>query len=103
MNITKPKKASKSRGHCHLHGSQCIFMDSGTKLFSKGVEASNAMAKTDLGRMGRYRGIINTAATERGIDPALVAAIISRESRAGNALDNGWGDHGKAWGLMQVR
>lgn len=38
-----------------------------------------------------------------GVDPAIIAAIMSRESRAGNALDaNKWGDHGNAYGLMQV-
>ncbi|XP_075946394.1 lysozyme g-like [Anarhichas minor] len=67
---------------------------------STGVNASHAMAQTDLGRMEKYRSMINRVGGK--IDPALIAAIISRESRAGKALDGGWGDHGKAWGLMQV-
>jgi len=60
------------------------------------------MAKTDAARMEKYRGTINRVGAKYGIAPALIAAIISRESRAGNCLDGGWGDHGNAWGLMQV-
>ncbi|KAM9363663.1 lysozyme g-like [Symphorus nematophorus] len=52
--------------------------------------------------MEKCRFKIKTVGQKYGIDPALIAAIISRESRAGNALDNGWGDGGNAWGLMQV-
>lgn len=60
------------------------------------------MARMDAGRMDRYKSKINRVGQSCGIDPALIAAIISRESRAGNLLDNGWGDEHKAWGLMQV-
>lgn len=60
------------------------------------------MAKTDAGRMEKYRSIINTVGHKYGIEPAVIAAIISRESRAGNVLKNGWGDPSNAWGLMQV-
>ncbi|KAM7009710.1 SPbeta prophage-derived uncharacterized transglycosylase YomI-like [Tautogolabrus adspersus] len=72
------------------------------KLGYSGVRASETMAETDAGRMEKFRSIINRVGAEKGIAPALIAAIISRESRAGNALENGWGDFGKAWGLMQV-
>uniref|UniRef100_A0A673D0I2 Lysozyme g n=1 Tax=Sphaeramia orbicularis TaxID=375764 RepID=A0A673D0I2_9TELE len=72
-------------------------------LHYAGVEASHTMAKTDLERVRRYKSIINSVAGRRGIDPALIAGIMSRESRAGNALDSqGWGDHGNGFGLMQV-
>lgn len=71
-------------------------------VFCEGVPASETMAHTDAGRMAKYKTKINSAAAAYGIDPALVAAIISRESRAGNVLIDGWGDHGHAWGLMQV-
>uniref|UniRef100_A0A8C4GYC0 Lysozyme g n=1 Tax=Dicentrarchus labrax TaxID=13489 RepID=A0A8C4GYC0_DICLA len=67
-----------------------------------GVKASHTMAQTDADRMEKYRSKINKVGGSCGIDPALIAAIISRESRAGNALTNGWGDGGNAWGLMQV-
>lgn len=72
-------------------------------LPTKGVEASEQMARTDFERMKKYRSIIKKAADHYDVDPALIAAIISRESRAGNQLRNGWGDHGNAWGLMQVQ
>lgn len=52
--------------------------------------------------MEKYRSKINTVGAKYGIDPALIAAIISRETRAGNCLQGGWGDGGNAWGLMQV-
>ncbi|KAM3623633.1 uncharacterized protein V6R79_013559 [Siganus canaliculatus] len=68
----------------------------------KGVRASETLAETDAGRMERYRSIINSVGQKWEIDPALIAAIISRESRAGNTLDDGWGDYRRAWGLMQV-
>lgn len=66
------------------------------------------MAELDAGRMEKYRSKINSVGRRYDIDPALIAAIISRESRAGNALTNGWGDYSpargqyNAWGLMQV-
>lgn len=66
------------------------------------MRASETMAQTDSGRMNKYKSKINRVGSQSGIDPALIAAIISRESRAGNVLHDGWGDHGNAWGLMQV-
>ncbi|XP_039652110.1 lysozyme g-like isoform X1 [Perca fluviatilis] len=72
------------------------------RLGYSAVEASHTMAETDAGRMQKYRSKINRVGGKYGIDPALIAAIVSRESRAGNTLDNGWGDHHNAWGLMQV-
>nr|UUB23895.1 goose-type lysozyme [Trachidermus fasciatus] len=66
------------------------------------VRASHTMAQMDAGRMENYRSKINAVGAKYGIPPALIAAIISRESRAGNCLNRGWGDHGNAWGLMQV-
>ncbi|KAE8625586.1 hypothetical protein XENTR_v10006326 [Xenopus tropicalis] len=60
------------------------------------------MAQTDLTRMNRYRSIIESVSRKMGMDAALIAGIISRESRAGNVLINGWGDNGNAFGLMQV-
>ncbi|XP_056265546.1 lysozyme g-like, partial [Pseudoliparis swirei] len=71
-------------------------------LKKSGVSASQEMANTDLDEMERYRGTINRVGAKYGIAAALIAAIISREPRAGKGLVGGWGDHGKAWGLMQV-
>src|SRR5262249_32033639 len=43
------------------------------------------------------------AAQKFGLPPALLAAIASRESRGGAALDkDGWGDQHNAFGIMQV-
>ncbi|KAM4795960.1 lysozyme g-like [Rhinophrynus dorsalis] len=39
---------------------------------------------------------------KKNIEAAVIAGIISRESRAGNALVDGWGDNGNAFGLMQI-
>ena len=63
---------------------------------------SHELAKRHAGRMENYRSRINSAGSRYGVDPAVIAGIISRESRAGSVLRDGWGDHGNAWGLMQV-
>ncbi|KAI5624817.1 lysozyme g-like 1 [Silurus asotus] len=72
------------------------------KLTVKGVAASNKLAENDLKRMGLYKNIIIKVGRAKQMDPAVIAAIISRESRAGAALVDGWGDHGNGFGLMQV-
>ncbi|XP_049425122.1 lysozyme g-like [Epinephelus fuscoguttatus] len=78
-------------------------------LTCEGREASRTMAETDLKRMEKYRSKINRVGKDKEIEPALIATIISRESRAGDTLrDGGWGDYDhkrkayNAWGLMQV-
>uniref|UniRef100_A0A674NV82 Lysozyme g n=1 Tax=Takifugu rubripes TaxID=31033 RepID=A0A674NV82_TAKRU len=63
---------------------------------------SREMARIDLERMKKYKSIIRQAGQKCDVDPALIAGIISRESRAGNQLVNGRGDHGRAFGLMQI-
>ncbi|XP_030623582.1 lysozyme g-like [Chanos chanos] len=69
----------------------------------QGERASHALAATDLSRMNKYKSTITKVARDHQMDPAVIAGIISRESRAGNALDKGGcGDHGNAHGLMQV-
>ncbi|HLL55984.1 MAG TPA: peptidoglycan-binding protein [Myxococcaceae bacterium] len=68
-----------------------------------GVAASRQMAMTDLPRLQQYRSDIESVARQHDLPPALLAAIISRESRGGAALDaNGRGDGGRGYGLMQV-
>ncbi|KAM9469841.1 lysozyme g-like isoform 2-T2 [Clarias gariepinus] len=70
-----------------------------------GVEASHKMAEYDLKRMDMYKPIIMNVARAKKLDPAVIAGIISRETRAGSptsGLVNGWGDGGNAFGLMQV-
>ncbi|XP_078512288.1 lysozyme g-like [Lissotriton helveticus] len=52
--------------------------------------------------MKKFKAKMVTVGKKLCVDPALIAAIASRESRAGSALINGFGDGGNAFGLMQV-
>ncbi|XP_057205274.1 lysozyme g-like [Triplophysa rosa] len=72
------------------------------KLTVKGVEASQKLAENDLARMEKYKSKIIKVGKAKQMEPAVIAAIISRESRAGAVLKDGWGDHGNGFGLMQV-
>uniref|UniRef100_A0A8C5F530 Lysozyme g n=1 Tax=Gadus morhua TaxID=8049 RepID=A0A8C5F530_GADMO len=76
------------------------------KLEYDGVRASHTMAQTDARRMEKYKSFINNVAEKHDVDPAVIAAIISRASRAGNVIFNtnppGWGDNYNGFGLMQV-
>lgn len=72
------------------------------RLTERGVAASHKMAQTDSSKMQKYKGLIDSVAREKNVQKGTIAGIISRESRAGAALKNGWGDKGNAFGLMQV-
>ncbi|CAM4611797.1 hypothetical protein PO909_006621 [Leuciscus waleckii] len=72
------------------------------KLTIKGVEASKKLAEVDLTRMEKYKSIITKVGKAKKMDPAVIAGIISRETRAGNLLKNGWDPTGNGFGLMQV-
>ncbi|MCE9672294.1 transglycosylase SLT domain-containing protein [Myxococcus stipitatus] len=68
-----------------------------------GVNASTKMAQTDAARLKKYASEFEAAGKKYGLPPALLAAIASRESRGGAALDSrGLGDNGNGFGLMQV-
>uniref|UniRef100_A0A4W4GCL3 Lysozyme g n=1 Tax=Electrophorus electricus TaxID=8005 RepID=A0A4W4GCL3_ELEEL len=68
-----------------------------------GKPASHALAEDDAGRMKHYRRAILRAAQKTQIDPAVIAAIISRETRGGSYLQpDGWNSQGAAFGIMQV-
>ncbi|XP_010121216.1 PREDICTED: lysozyme g-like [Chlamydotis macqueenii] len=67
-----------------------------------GVSASEKIAEKDLKNMQKHQDKITRVANSKGVDPALIAGIISRESHGGTVLENGWGDHNNAFGLMQV-
>ena len=70
---------------------------------SAGVQSSHKMAQTDLQRVKVMADCLCTAAAKFGVPAALLAAVASRESRCGNVLHNdGWGDGGNAFGIMQV-
>uniref|UniRef100_G1NPK5 Lysozyme g n=1 Tax=Meleagris gallopavo TaxID=9103 RepID=G1NPK5_MELGA len=66
--------------------------------------ASERTAKPEgLGYAGGcYLKTITKVANSKCVSPSVVAAVISRESHAGTALKDGWGDHGNAFGLMQI-
>ncbi|XP_055034020.2 lysozyme g [Misgurnus anguillicaudatus] len=72
------------------------------KLTIKGVEASKKLAENDLNQMEKYKSKIIKVGKAKQMDPAVIAAIISRESRAGAVLKDGWGDNGNGFGLMQI-
>lgn len=67
-----------------------------------GIEASQKMADKDLPQVKQYAERFHSAAAKYGIPSALLAAIASRESRCGKVLKDGWGDGGKAFGIMQI-
>ncbi len=70
---------------------------------SPGIAASQQMAKTDLVRVMNIASRFQTVGAKLNLPPALLAAIASRESRCGNALDaKGFGDGGNAFGIMQI-
>ncbi|MTI25591.1 transglycosylase SLT domain-containing protein, partial [Fulvivirga kasyanovii] len=75
----------------------------GEQYTDTGVQASERMAARDLELMGDYVETFKKVGKKYNIPPALVAALASRESRGGKALDaNGYGDDGEGFGLMQV-
>ncbi|XP_019385026.1 PREDICTED: lysozyme g-like isoform X1 [Crocodylus porosus] len=67
-----------------------------------GVTASEKIAERDLKNLQKYETKIKNVGKKLGVDPALIAAIISRESHGGIVLKDGWGDRGNGFGLMQV-
>lgn len=56
----------------------------------------------DLKAISVYRTLIKETGQRHCIDPAIIAAIISRESHGGAGLQNGWDHTGQRFGLMQV-
>ncbi|KAM4609897.1 lysozyme g-like [Polymixia lowei] len=62
------------------------------------------MAASDLSYVNQHKDKIDRVARREGVEPAVVAGIISRETRGGRGagLHQGWGDNGNAYGLMQV-
>ncbi|HHP7243833.1 MAG TPA: D-Ala-D-Ala carboxypeptidase family metallohydrolase, partial [Elainellaceae cyanobacterium] len=67
------------------------------------VLASHQMARQDLSRVQKLLNRFSRASRKYDIPAAILAAIASRESRCGNALDiHGYGDYGNAFGIMQI-
>uniref|UniRef100_A0A8D0EQY2 Lysozyme g n=1 Tax=Strix occidentalis caurina TaxID=311401 RepID=A0A8D0EQY2_STROC len=59
-------------------------------------------AEADIVRLRKYEIPIKRVARNLCLDPALIAAIISQESRVGLLLDNGWDQERHKYGLMQL-
>ena len=69
---------------------------------AQGKAASEKMAQTDLQRILSIKDNLERVGAKSDIPPAVLAAIASRESRAGKVLQGGYGDGGNAFGIMQV-
>lgn len=59
-------------------------------------------AEADLPRLRRYEIPIKRVARNLCLEPALIGAIMSQESRVGLLLDNGWDRARQKYGLMQI-
>ncbi|XP_006113603.2 lysozyme g-like [Pelodiscus sinensis] len=67
-----------------------------------GVLTAQKIAEIDIVRLRAYQAPIMRVARKTCLDPALVGAIISVESRVGAALHDGWNRERNRFGLMQI-
>ncbi|XP_075418677.1 lysozyme g-like protein 2 [Tenrec ecaudatus] len=72
------------------------------RLTHCGTRGSEMFAEMDLRAIKPYQTMIKEVGQKHCVDPALIAAIISRESHGGAVLENGWDHHGLKFGLMQL-
>ncbi|NXW55987.1 LYG protein, partial [Eurystomus gularis] len=70
--------------------------------FTTGLAVIRRTAEADMVRLRRYEIPIKRVARNLCLDPALIAALISQESRVGLLLDNGWDQERHKYGLMQL-
>ncbi|NXN27239.1 LYG protein, partial [Nycticryphes semicollaris] len=74
-----------------------------TFSYTAGLAMVRRTAEEDAVRLRKYEIPIKRVARNLCLDPALIAGIISQESRAGLLLDNGGWDQGRQkYGLMQI-
>ncbi|KFP32924.1 Lysozyme g, partial [Colius striatus] len=71
--------------------------------YTAGLATVRRIAETDIVRLRKYEVPIKRVARNLCLEPALIAAIISQESRVGLLLDNGWDRGHHKYGLMQVQ
>ncbi|ELV11553.1 Lysozyme g-like protein 2 [Tupaia chinensis] len=71
-------------------------------LISCGIRGSEMFAAMDLRAIKPYQALIKEVGQRHCIDPAIIAAIISRESHGGVVLQRGWDHRGLKFGLMQL-
>lgn len=70
--------------------------------YAAGPAMVRKTAEADVVRLRKYEMPIKRVARNLCLDPALIAAIMSQESRVGLLLDNGWDQERHKYGLMQV-
>ncbi|NXM76775.1 LYG protein, partial [Serilophus lunatus] len=70
--------------------------------YPAGYAVVRKTAEADLVRLRRYEIPIRRVARNLCLDPALIGAIISQESRVGLLLNNGWDQGRQKYGLMQI-
>ncbi|NXX90869.1 LYG protein, partial [Centropus bengalensis] len=70
--------------------------------YAAGPAVIRRIAEADVVRLRRYEIPIKRVARNLCLDPALIAGIISQESRAGLLLNNGWDQGQQKYGLMQL-
>ncbi|NXJ69387.1 LYG protein, partial [Rostratula benghalensis] len=73
-----------------------------TFSYTAGLAILRKSAGEDSIRLRKYEIPIKRVARNLCLDPALIAGIISQESRAGLLLDNGWDQGRQKYGLMQI-
>ncbi|NXP14173.1 LYG protein, partial [Thinocorus orbignyianus] len=73
-----------------------------TFSYNAGLAMIRRTAESDIVRLRKYEIPIKRVARNLCLDPALIAGIISQESRAGLLLDNGWDQGRQKYGLMQI-
>ncbi|XP_003471621.1 lysozyme g-like protein 2 [Cavia porcellus] len=73
-----------------------------SNLLTCGIRGSEMFADMDLRSIRPYQTLIKEVGQKYCVDPALIAAVISRESHGGTALQRGWDSRGLKFGLMQV-
>uniref|UniRef100_H0WKB8 Lysozyme g2 n=1 Tax=Otolemur garnettii TaxID=30611 RepID=H0WKB8_OTOGA len=71
-------------------------------LISCGIRGSEMFVEMDLRAINPYQTLIKEVGQRHCVDPAVIAAIISRESRGGTTLRDGWEHRGLKLGLMQL-
>nr|XP_011754127.1 lysozyme g-like protein 2 [Macaca nemestrina] len=67
-----------------------------------GIRGSEMFAEMDLRAIKPYQTLIKEVGQRHCVDPAVIAAIISRESHGGSVLQDGWDHRGLKFGLMQL-
>ncbi|NXQ71125.1 LYG protein, partial [Quiscalus mexicanus] len=70
--------------------------------YAAGYAMIRRTAEADLPRLRRYEIPIKRVARNLCLEPALIGAIMSQESRVGLLLDNGWDRARQKYGLMQI-